>query len=70
MASITSAESGSRTRELSRLRNSSAGQGGGPPQFGREPVNTTAQLAAWRSKRGVALDVTGLPGTELLSAKV
>lgn len=27
-------------------------------------------LAAWRTRRGVALDISALPGVELLSAKV
>ena len=27
-------------------------------------------LVAWRARRGVALDITALPGTALLSAKV
>lgn len=30
----------------------------------------TAALASWRARRGVALDITALPGMDLLSSKV
>ncbi len=29
-----------------------------------------SQLAAWRARRGVALDITALPDLDILSAKV
>ena len=34
------------------------------------PRSAAPALAAWRARRGVALDITALPGMALLSAKV
>jgi hypothetical protein len=37
---------------------------------GTSSVTVASQLAAWRARRGVALDITALPGLDALSAKV
>ena len=63
-------EGGGRVRELSRLRTSSSMSQPGPAMFGREAGNAAAQLAAWRNRRGFALDITALEGAEILSSKV
>ena len=37
---------------------------------GSAGVTVASQLASWRSRRGVGLDITALPDMQLLSAKV
>lgn len=37
---------------------------------GSSGLSVASQLAAWRARRGVALDITALPGMDALSAKV
>ncbi len=43
-------------------------KGSGLPVEG--PRSAAPALAAWRARRGIALDITALPGMALLSAKV
>ena len=45
-----------------------ARKGNGLPAEG--PRSAAPALAAWRARRGVALDITALPAMVLLSAKV
>ncbi len=49
-----------------------AGSIGGRGRYttGTSGVTVASQLAAWRARRGVALDITALPGLDALSAKV
>ena len=47
--------------------------GGGAGQryvSGSAGVTVSSQLASWRSRRGVGLDITALPDMQALSAKV
>jgi len=59
-------------RELSRLRTntSSPFQSKAATFGGKEGGNAAAQLAGWRSRRGVGLDITPLPAANTLTSKV
>ena len=60
-----------KTRELSRLHPSASSlQLHGGTGTGSFIGNAAAQLAAWRLRRGLALDITALPGSEHLTTKV
>ena len=63
-------ESSGRGREFSRLRASSSAASPTPAWLGRDGGNAASHLAAWRSRRGFALDITAFDGADNLSAKV
>ena len=63
-------ESSSRGRELSRLRASSSAASPAPAWLGRDGGSAAAHLAAWRSQRGFALDITAFDGADILSSRV
>ena len=67
---LSGTETSSRGRELSRLRASSGAASPAPAWLGRDGSNAAAHLAAWRSRRGFALDITAFDGADILSSKV
>jgi hypothetical protein len=53
-----------------RLPHGAAGAAAAPPPLGVDPGwGSEARLARWRGARGVALDITALPGLPALTAK-
>ena len=54
-------------QESERLTGAATGQ---RYTAGSAGVTVASQLASWRSRRGVGLDITALPDMQVLSAKV
>lgn len=70
LSSLVAPDSSGRSRDFSRLRPSSSSAQLSGLAGSKDGGFVAAQLAAWRNRRGFALDITAFDGAELLSSKV